>query len=85
MVLNYFFFSILSGVRLSPLGTTASTRLSYQPQMIDDCDCGAVGGMTIGRVEIFGESQQQRHFLDNKSHMTKPGLERGPPRWKGSD
>jgi hypothetical protein len=40
---------ILSGVRQSPLGTTATTGLLYQPQMIDDGDCGAIGGMKIGR------------------------------------
>jgi hypothetical protein len=43
------FFIIVSGVRLSPLGTAASTGLLYLPQMIDDGDCGAVGGMKIGR------------------------------------
>jgi hypothetical protein len=43
------FFIILSGVRLSPLGTTAITGLLYQPQMIDDGDCGATGGMKTGR------------------------------------
>jgi hypothetical protein len=39
----------LSRVRLSPLGTAATTGLLYQPQMIDDGDCGAIGGMKIGR------------------------------------
>jgi hypothetical protein len=39
----------LSGVRLSPLGTTATTGLLYQLQMIDVGDCGAIGGMNIGR------------------------------------
>jgi hypothetical protein len=43
------FFFILSGVRLSPLGTAATTGLLYQPQMIDEGDCGAVGGMKIGK------------------------------------
>jgi hypothetical protein len=36
-------------VRLSPLGTAATTGLLYQPQMIDDSDCGAIGVMKIGR------------------------------------
>jgi hypothetical protein len=45
-----FFFIILSGVRLSPLGTAATTGLLYQPQMIVDGDCGAIGGMMIRRV-----------------------------------
>jgi hypothetical protein len=38
-----------TGVRLSPRGTAATTGLLYQPQMMDDGDCGAVGGMKIGR------------------------------------
>jgi hypothetical protein len=41
----FLFFIILSGVGLSPLGTAANTGLLYQPQMIDDGDCGAIGGM----------------------------------------
>jgi hypothetical protein len=44
-----FFYIIVSGVRLSPLGTAATTGLLYQPQMIDDGDCGGIGGMKIGR------------------------------------
>jgi hypothetical protein len=44
-----FFFIILSEVRLSSLGTAATTGLLYQPQMIYDADCGAIGGMKIGR------------------------------------
>jgi hypothetical protein len=42
-------FIILSRVRLSPLDTAATTGLLYQPKMIDDGDCGAIGGMKIGR------------------------------------
>jgi hypothetical protein len=41
-------FIILSGVRLSPFGTAATTGLLYQPQMIDDGDCGAIGVRRIG-------------------------------------
>jgi hypothetical protein len=40
---------ILSGVRLSPFGNAATTGLLYQPQMIVDDDCGAIGGIKIGR------------------------------------
>jgi hypothetical protein len=40
---------IFRGVRLSPLATAATTGLLYQPQMIDDGDCEALGGMKIGR------------------------------------
>jgi hypothetical protein len=45
----YYNFIVLSGVRLSPLGTAVTNGLLYQPQMIDDGDCGAIGGMKIGR------------------------------------
>jgi hypothetical protein len=41
--------NLLSGVRLSPFGTEATTGLLYRPQMTDDGDCGAIGGMKIGR------------------------------------
>jgi hypothetical protein len=34
---------------LSPLGTAAITGLLYQPQIIDNGDCGAIGGMKIGK------------------------------------
>jgi hypothetical protein len=40
---------ILGGVRLSPLGTAATIGLLYQPQIINDGDCGAVAGIKIGR------------------------------------
>jgi hypothetical protein len=40
---------IISGVRLSPFGTAATTCLLYQPKMIDNGDCRAMGGMKIGR------------------------------------
>jgi hypothetical protein len=36
-------------VRLSPLGTSATGGLLYQPRMIDDDDYEAVGGMRIDR------------------------------------
>jgi hypothetical protein len=44
-----FIIIILSGVKLSPLGTAATTGLLYQSKMIDDGDCGAIGGIKIGR------------------------------------
>jgi hypothetical protein len=42
-----FFIIIISGVGLSPLGPTAISGLLYKPQMIDEGDCRAIGGMKI--------------------------------------
>jgi hypothetical protein len=44
-----FFFFLISGVGLSPLSTAVTSGLLYKPQMIDESDCGAIGGMKIGR------------------------------------
>jgi hypothetical protein len=49
VVTTFFLFLFLVGVRLSPLGTVDTTGLSHQSQIIDNGDCGAVGGMKIGR------------------------------------
>jgi hypothetical protein len=44
--------------------------------MIDEGNCGAIGGMKIGRgTEVLGENLLQHHFVLHKSHMTRPGLE----------
>jgi hypothetical protein len=52
-------------VRLSPLGTAATTGLLYQPHMIDDGDCGGIGGMRIGR-----ENQSARRKLPSATLST---------------
>jgi hypothetical protein len=51
-------FSIFMGATLSPLGTAATTGLLYQPQIINDGECGAIGGMEFGR--------------ENRSTLRKP-------------
>jgi hypothetical protein len=70
-VIIIFIIIILSGVRLSPLGTTAAIDLLYQPQMIDGGDCGVTGGMKIGRgTRSTRRILRQCHFVHHKSHLT---------------
>jgi hypothetical protein len=49
--------------------------------MIEDGDCGAIGGL---KIEVFEENLPQLHFV-KKSYVARPGLEPVPPRWEASD
>jgi hypothetical protein len=38
-----------------------------------------------GETEVLGENLPRRHLVHQKSHLTRPGIEPGPPRWEASD
>jgi hypothetical protein len=61
---------IISGVRLCPIGTAATTGLLYQPQMTDG-DCGAIGGMKVGKGNRSTRIKPaSMPFVHHKSYIT---------------
>jgi hypothetical protein len=74
---------ILRGVRLSPLGTAATIVPLYQSRMINDGDCGATGGIMIGK----GYRSTRRKpapvpLCPPQIPHDLTALELGPPRWE---
>jgi hypothetical protein len=76
------FFFYFQWSETGSLGTAATTGLFYQPQMIDDGDCGE---NWQGELKYSEKTLLELHFVHHKSHMTRPGFEPGLPRWEASD
>jgi hypothetical protein len=37
-----------------------------------------------GETEVLAPNPPQLHFVHHKSHLTRPGIEPGPPRWEAA-
>jgi hypothetical protein len=85
---SVFFFSFSwDGVRLSPLGTSA-TVLLYQPRMIGWCIMSveqSVEWELAGETDVLELNIPQCQFVHHKSHMVWPGFEPGPLGWEADD
>jgi hypothetical protein len=82
-----FFFVILHSGGGSPTWVHSARRpltgLLYLPGVIVRME-NLVEWMA-GETEVLGETLPWRHFVHHKSHLTRPGIEPGPPRWEASD
>jgi hypothetical protein len=58
--------------------------LLYLPRVIMMLE-NLVEWRLAGETELLGENQPQCHFVHHKSHLTRPGLEPGPPQWEASE
>jgi hypothetical protein len=84
-VLNFFLIRIV-GVESNRVHSARRpfTVLLYLPRVIMMME-NLVEWRLAGETEVHGENLPQRHFVHQKSHLTRPGLEPGPPRWEASD
>jgi hypothetical protein len=69
--------------KLGPLGTSAT----YWPIVPapGDCEDGEFGGTNGRGNRSIRRNLPRRHFVHHKSHLTRPGIEPGLPRWEASD
>jgi hypothetical protein len=75
---HWYLFIVLIGVGQSPLGTAATTGVLFQAQMIDDGDCGAIGGMKAVRGHL--NAQRKPAPVPLWPPQIPPDLTRAPTR-----
>jgi hypothetical protein len=82
----FFFFNLYSG-GWSPNWVHSARRpltgLLYLPRVIVRME--KLVEWMAGETELLGENLPRRHFVHHKSHLTRPGVEPGPPRWEASN
>jgi hypothetical protein len=59
---------------LGPLGTSATTALSYLPRVMME---NLVEWRLAGKIEVLGENLPQRQFVHHKFHLPGPGSNPG--------
>jgi hypothetical protein len=59
------------------------TGLLYLPRVIVRME-NLVEWMAV-ETEVLGGNLPRCHFVHHRSHLTRPGIEPGPPRWEASD
>jgi hypothetical protein len=71
---NTFFLVSWGGLRLSLLGWEIMMKVEQ-----------SVEWKFEGETEVLVENFLQCHFVHHKSHMIRPGLETGSPRWEAGE
>jgi hypothetical protein len=72
------------GSKQGPLRTTANSGLLYMPRVIVRLE-NLWNEDWQGKPKYSEKNLPQRHFVQHKSHLTRPEREPGPPRWEAND